>query len=71
MLVSGDRLGGGSDIVRPAAIRSMDRPETLRTNCSAFATENVAIKAILIDTVAVLAPRDWGNPGFSGESRAE
>ena len=35
------------------------------------AIADVSIAANLLDTVAVLAPSDWGNPGFSGESRAE
>lgn len=40
-----------------------------RTGTSATAEASIAAR--LTNTVAVLAPSDWGNPGFSGESRAE
>ena len=41
------------------------------SSCLAFTTAEASIAARLTNTVAVLAPSDWGNPGFSGESRAE
>lgn len=40
-------------------------------SCMTFALADAALAASSIATVAQLAPNDWGNSGFPGESRAE
>ncbi len=39
--------------------------------CKALDTADVSVAASLIGAVTLLAPSDWSDPGFFGESRAE
>lgn len=71
MLVDGDREMSGALI---SSVCRYTRHGSIGGSCSScltFATTDASIGASLIDTVAVLAPRAWCSPGFSGESSAE
>ena len=71
MLIDGVRgMSGSCDSVRlPLHAAWVSRGRC--SSCMAFATVKTSIGARLTDTVALPAPSDWGNTGFSGESRAE
>lgn len=60
------------ELVSPFSLESPESSsEHEGPSCMTFALADAALAASSIATVAQLAPNDWGNSGFPGESRAE